>query len=104
MRIKTKLFFPLSVSRELGAAECWQGCGEMGLDSCWWERTGPVFRRAVCYCHWGSSQVHKGTGARMFIVVYVVRSCRQWGVLPGETEQEKHRDSTEYHAVTLRHI
>ena len=32
-------------------------------------------------CHWGRSQVHKGTGARMFIVVLVVvRSCRQWGV------------------------
>ena len=37
-------------------------------------RTGPVFRRAVCYCH-------KGTGARMFtVVLVVVRSCRQWGM------------------------
>ena len=66
-------------------------------------RTGPVFRRAVCYCHWGSSQVHKGKGARMFIVVLVVvRSCRQWGVPP--PGRLNRRNTPRQHGVPCRHI
>lgn len=52
----------------------------------------------------GQSQVHKGTGARMFIVVLAVRSCRQGRGFPGRLNR---RNTPRQHGApqsAARHI